>query len=141
MMAVVANNTIPASGPRGPGDDEATRTPPTYAYLVQVSANGERWNADWTEPASGFERSADGACQVARQALGRRFRQMRADDGAHWRDLWFRVDVWLLGPATGGPRRDDPGDTPWGRQLQADGVAPDAVEVRTPIQVREEVGG
>jgi len=132
----------------------------SYAYLVQVSADGSRWSADWTEPSGGFERSSRPAARVARQVLRRRFLQLRADDATHWHNRWFRVDVWSLDAAASGragsSHRDagvavgagiggvqgDPAEIALsGRHLQSHGIAPDAVEVRTPGQVRDEVTG
>lgn len=125
----------PRSSPRDDGsrDDDATvEAPLTYAYLVQVGHDGRRWDADWTEPSGGFERSAHGAAHVARQVLARRFLQMRGDRDAPWKNMWIRVDVWRLGTIAS--------VAPWSRHLQSSGVAPDAVEVRTPTQVRAAVG-
>jgi hypothetical protein len=141
MMVDVTDDTLSALGLDRPGDGAFADPPVTYIYLVQVSTDGGRWDADWTEPAGGFERSESGPVQVARRVLRRRFLQLRADDDAHWRDLWFRVDVWTVGRTTADAEREGPGDAQWGRHLQSDGIAPDAVEVRTPVQVRREVGG
>ncbi|EIV91365.1 hypothetical protein [Frankia sp. QA3] len=130
-----------------PVEAEPDRPAVTFAYLVQVSPDGSRWVADRTEPSGGFEHSPGTAAQVAWQVLHRRFVQLRADEDARWRDLWFRADVWSLGRPAGPDRAGQP-DTPavpvgWalsGRHLQSRGIVPDAVEVRTPAQVRREVG-
>jgi hypothetical protein len=154
IMVGVTDDALSAFGLRPPVEAEADRPAVTFAYLVQVSVDGGRWVADRTEPSGGFEHSAGSAAQVAQQVLRRRFVQLRADEAARWRDLWFRVDVWCLGqPAdpdhAGQP--DPPAVEPnppavpagWalsGRHLQTHGITPDAVEVRTPTQVRREVG-
>ncbi len=135
---------------------DADHPPATYAYLVQASRDGSVWIADRAEPSGGIEVSVLSALEVARQVLRRRFVQLRADDSAHWRDHWFRADVWTVGR----PRQADTGDAGadatgadapgvevpagWalsGRHLQTRGIAPDVVEVRTPSQVRCQVGG
>lgn len=154
MMVGVTDDALSALslglGLDDPTDVDPARRPVTYAYLVQVSTDGGRWAADWTEPSGGFERSPRCAAQVARQVLRRRFLQLRADVDTHWRDRWFRADVWSLesgaagDPAVdrgAGTTRDTRGIALSGRHLQSYGVAPDAVEVRTPAQVRAEVGG
>ncbi|WP_231861618.1 MULTISPECIES: hypothetical protein [Frankia] len=147
IMVDVTDDALSAFGLRPPVEVEPDRPPVTFAYLVQVSSDGSRWVADRTEPSGGFEHSSDTAAQVARQVLHRRFVQLRADEDARWRDLWFRADVWSLdqsaGPGHAG--RPAPPAVPagWalsGRHLQTHGITPDAVEVRTPAQVRREVG-
>ncbi|MCM3923088.1 hypothetical protein ND748_15630 [Frankia sp. AiPs1] len=157
IMVDVTDDALSAFGLRPPAEAEADRLSATFAYLVQVSSDGGRWMADRTEPSGGFEHSPGTAAQVARQVLHRRFVQLRADEDARWRDLWFRADVWSLdqpaGPDRADPDRADPdgADRPgppavlagWalsGRHLQTRGITPDAVEVRTPAQVRREVG-
>ncbi|WP_235826454.1 hypothetical protein [Candidatus Frankia alpina] len=94
------------------------------------------------------EHSPGTAVQVACEVLGRRFVQLRADEDVRWRDVWFRADVWSLDPSTRSAQAGQPGSpgvllAGWalsGRHLQSRGIAPDAVEVRTPAQVRREVG-
>ncbi|KQC36871.1 MULTISPECIES: hypothetical protein [Frankia] len=147
-MADVTDDAVSAAG-LGPSAEVPADGPSvTFAYLVQVSLDGSRWVADRTEPSGGFEHSPGTAAQVACQVLRRRFVQLRADEDARWRDVWFRADVWSLDRPTGSAQAGQPGSpgvplTGWalsGRHLQSRGIAPDAVEVRTPAQVRREVG-
>ncbi len=156
-MVSVTDDALPAYGLDSPVEAPVDCPSVTFAYLVQVSLDGSRWVADRTEPSGGFEHSPGTAVQVACQVLGRRFVQLRADEDARWRDVWFRADVWSLDRSTGsdhagsdhaGSDRAGQSDTPavpagWalsGRHLQSRGIVPDAVEIRTPIQVRHEVG-
>ncbi|WP_261560338.1 hypothetical protein [Frankia tisae] len=156
-MVGVNDDALSASGLGPSAEAQVDRPSVTFAYLVQVSPDGIRWVADRTEPSGGFEHSPGTAGQVACQVLGRRFVQLRADEDARWHDVWFRADVWSLDRSTGsdhvgsdhaGSDRAGQSDTSavpagWalsGRHLQSRGIVPDAVEIRTPIQVRHEVG-
>ncbi|OFB39389.1 hypothetical protein Manayef4_04480 [Frankia sp. CgMI4] len=157
----MAGDPLSSIGLGAPLDADADHPRATYAYLVQVSRDGSVWIADRAEPSGGIEVSVLSALEVARQVLRRRFVQLRADDSAHWSDHWFRVDVWTVERS----RKADTGDAGagatgagatgagatgaevpagWalsGRHLQTRGIAPDVVEVRTPSQVRCQVGG
>ncbi|MCM3882978.1 hypothetical protein [Frankia sp. R82] len=158
----MTDDALAALGLNRPAEDSRVGPPPrTYAYLVQVSADGSHWNADWTEPSGGFEpeaRPAAGATEIARRVLRRRFLQVRADGDPHRHSMWFRVDVWSLDPAT--PCHDPAAHSVngavrsttrahhklgaialSGRHLLSGGIPPDAVEIRTPAQARREIDG
>ncbi|MCK9925157.1 hypothetical protein MXD61_25355 [Frankia sp. AgPm24] len=146
----MTDDALAALGLARPTGDRWAVPNRTYAYLVQVSADGTRWNADWTEPSGGFEpdTAASNATEVARRVLQRRFLQIRADGDPHRHRMWFRIDVWSLDTAA--PRNGhDPSTRSVdlaaialsGRHLLSRGVPPDAVEIRTPAQVRHEIDG
>ncbi|OHV53807.1 MULTISPECIES: hypothetical protein [Frankia] len=167
----MAGDPLSSIGLGAPVDADADHPRATYAYLVQVSRDGSVWIADRAEPSGGIEVSVLSALEVARQVLRRRFVQLRADDSAHWSDHWFRVDVWTVersrkadtgdagagatgagatgagatgAGATGAGATGAEVPAGWalsGRHLQTRGIAPDVVEVRTPSQVRCQVGG
>ncbi|CAO5155328.1 conserved hypothetical protein [Frankia sp. AiPs1] len=159
----MTDDALAALGLGRPAEAARAGPPLIYAYLVQVSGDGTRWGADWTEPSGGFEHDAPDATEVACRVLRRRFLQVRADGDQHRHRMWFRVDVWTLTTATvgdhangngahanggssgqGGPpvRADDLETIALsGRHLQSRGVPPDTVEIRTPAQVRHEIDG
>ena len=138
-----------------PGDPSEVR-PVLYAYLVQTSLDGSRWESDRTEPSGGLEESTFTPRGFAQHVLSRRFLQLRADNPALWRGRWFRVDVWRVrrDPGEPGANGGPPGTAAaraeaetlpprsWalsGRHLAARRIPPDVVEIRTPVQVREAV--
>ncbi len=77
---------------------------------------------------------------MARRALDDWLAATVAADRVDTEDLWLRCSAWRLGRIIdGGLVRTGPDEVPnlatYGMWLYAEGVDPDAVEVRTPIQV------
>ena len=117
-----------------------------FVWLVESGQTSQPWGR-WRPPPGGprgglapcpFE--ADPAV-VARQALDDWFAEATATVGdLDAEDLWLRASVWRLGRVVdGGLIRATPSEAPdlssYGRLLYRSGIAPDAVEVRTPYQV------
>ena len=127
-------------------DDEPRHYPEVdeFVWLVETGDLGRPWGR-WWPPAAGpcaglapcpFEGDP---VLVARQALDDWFAAAAAAD-VDAEDLWVRASVWRLGRVIdGGLIRATPDEAPdlpaYGTLLYRSGVAPDAVEVRTPFQV------
>jgi hypothetical protein len=77
---------------------------------------------------------------VARRALDDWLAATVAADRIDTEDLWLRCSAWRLGRIIdGGLTQTGPDEAPslssYGTWLYAKGIDPDAVEVRTPLQV------
>lgn len=121
-----------------------------YIWLIETGDRRSPWSrwfpAPGDQPRGGRtpanpEVVADSeAAVVARQALDDWLAATVAADRVDTEDLWLRCSAWRLGRIIdGGLVRTGPDEVPdlatYGMWLYAEGVDPDAVEVRTPIQV------
>lgn len=121
-----------------------------YVWLIETGDRLSPWSR-WSsapgdqprggrtpdDPQAAAEFEATG---VARQALDAWLSATVAADRVDTEDLWLRCSAWRLGRVIdGGLAQTGPDEAPdlatYGIWLYAQGIDPDAVEVRTPIQV------
>jgi hypothetical protein len=122
-----------------------------YACLIETTDEHQNtwWNAEAGNVSGGIEESHGSPPIYALAVMNRYLDRMRASiddyDAALSYELHVRVSVWRASSVTDGyasaPR---PGDCPpghYGRLLTESRLSPHAVEIRTPIQVRQHIYG
>jgi hypothetical protein len=131
---------------RGMGHERHFPDGDEFVWLVETGDLNRVWGRWW--PAPGDQpnggrapcETPGAAAATARQALADWLAATVAAGVIDTEDLWLRVSVWRLGRVIdGGLVRTGPDEvrdlTIYGSWLYAQSVAPDAVEVRTPLQV------
>lgn len=131
------------------GTQDFSQITTQYAYLIEAVEEHltSWWAAPGEEPTAGVEKSADTAETFALAVLDRYLRYLaeHLDDFDMWldSDLHLRVSVWdaraVAVSSRHAPRLDDYPPDMYGRVLKQTKVAPHAVEIRTPRQVRRHV--
>ncbi len=137
------------------GDVDLSQVTDRYAYLIEtvVEHQSSWWQDDQADSDSGgIEESHDSAETFALAVPDRYLEHLRSrlDDDEDFiadqlRDeLHARVSVWRVDAAIAShsaPRPDSCPPDRYGRVLKASRISPQAVEIRTPFQVRRHLFG
>jgi hypothetical protein len=146
---------LAARAARETGGLDFSRVTDRYAYLIETvdEHQGSWWQDDQADGDSGgIEESGDSAETFALAVLDRYLEHLRArldDDedviaGQLQDEFHVRVSVWRVDAATAShsaPRPDSCPPDRYGRVLMASRISPQAVEIRTPAQVRRHLYG
>lgn len=131
------------------GDLDFGRVTGRYAYLIEAIDEHQSnwWQADGDN--GGIEESCDSAETYALAVLDRYLEHLRThlddyDDIISGGELHIRVSVWPVDAVTASasaPRPDSCPPARYGHLLKAARISPQAVEIRTPIQIHRHVYG
>jgi hypothetical protein len=146
---------LAARAARETGDMDLSQVTDRYAYLIETVDEHQSgwWQDDQADSdGGGIEESHDSAETFALAVLDRYLEHLRSrlndDEDAiadQLRDEFHvRVSVWRVDAATASysaPRPDSCPPDRYGRVLKASRISPQAVEIRTPFQVRRHLYG
>lgn len=144
---------LAARAARETGDLDLSHVTNRYAYLIEtIDEHQSSWWEDHPAGSGGIEETGDSAETFALAVLDRYLEHLRArleDDqdtvAEQLQDeLHIRVSVWRVDAVTASrsaPRPDSCPPDRYARMLKATRISPDAVEIRTPSQVRRHLYG
>ena len=149
LLARIADwAALAAQSAREIGDLDFSRVTCQYAYLIEtVDEHQSNWWQASDGGSAGIEESHDSAGTYALAVMDRYLEHLRSHQEDYGEmithgELHVRASVWDVGTVTASwsaPRPDSCPSAMYPRLLKASRISPEAVEIRTPIQVYRHV--